>query len=244
MKTLEEIKEILQNQKPYLAKKYGVTEIGVFGSYLILWSTARRTTLRYTGELTLSQLATAGDGSSWGVDGTSVPFTGVAASLNGFWRWGWWLSGWWLSGWWLSGRRLSCRWLSGWGWGWRGRSRRPTRPAKPPYPKQGQPNDDNQDHTQHTPEDHPIGAGLAGSFCHRGWRCQLRFSDIISDQAGLLVSIGLAFSSKDRPSLPRRGNNLNCGLQSLDHVTGRDVAVCRLLGQRLQNDSFNGVIDS
>lgn len=34
MKTLEEIKEILQDQKPYLAKKYGVTEIGVFGSYV------------------------------------------------------------------------------------------------------------------------------------------------------------------------------------------------------------------
>ncbi len=32
--TLVEIKQILQAQKPYLAKKYGVTEIGVFGSYV------------------------------------------------------------------------------------------------------------------------------------------------------------------------------------------------------------------
>jgi predicted nucleotidyltransferase len=34
MKTLSEIKQILQPQKPILAKKYGVKEIGVFGSYL------------------------------------------------------------------------------------------------------------------------------------------------------------------------------------------------------------------
>ena len=34
MKTLTEIKEILQAEKSYLAKKYGVTEIGVFGSYV------------------------------------------------------------------------------------------------------------------------------------------------------------------------------------------------------------------
>ena len=33
MKTLTEIKQILQAQKPYLAEEYGVTEIGVFGSY-------------------------------------------------------------------------------------------------------------------------------------------------------------------------------------------------------------------
>jgi predicted nucleotidyltransferase len=34
MKTLTEIKQILQVQKPYLAEKYGVVEIGVFGSYV------------------------------------------------------------------------------------------------------------------------------------------------------------------------------------------------------------------
>lgn len=34
MKTLDEIKHILQAQKPYLAEQYGVTEIGVFGSYV------------------------------------------------------------------------------------------------------------------------------------------------------------------------------------------------------------------
>jgi predicted nucleotidyltransferase len=34
MKTLSEIQHILQEQKPYLAEKYGVTEIGVFGSYV------------------------------------------------------------------------------------------------------------------------------------------------------------------------------------------------------------------
>jgi predicted nucleotidyltransferase len=33
-KMLTEIKQILQAQKPYLAEKYGVTEIGVFGSYV------------------------------------------------------------------------------------------------------------------------------------------------------------------------------------------------------------------
>ena len=34
MKTLIEIKEILRTERPYLAEKYGVTEIGVFGSYV------------------------------------------------------------------------------------------------------------------------------------------------------------------------------------------------------------------
>jgi predicted nucleotidyltransferase len=34
MKTMDEIKRILQSEKPYLAEKYGVTEIGVFGSYV------------------------------------------------------------------------------------------------------------------------------------------------------------------------------------------------------------------
>jgi predicted nucleotidyltransferase len=34
MKTMDEIKKILQSEKPYLAEKYGVTEIGVFGSYV------------------------------------------------------------------------------------------------------------------------------------------------------------------------------------------------------------------
>jgi predicted nucleotidyltransferase len=34
MRTLAEIKKILHTQKPYLAQKYGVTEIGVFGSYV------------------------------------------------------------------------------------------------------------------------------------------------------------------------------------------------------------------
>ena len=34
MKTLEEIREILEAQKPYLADRYGVTEVGVFGSYV------------------------------------------------------------------------------------------------------------------------------------------------------------------------------------------------------------------
>lgn len=34
MKTLAEIKEVLEAQKPYLAEKYGVAEIGVFGSYV------------------------------------------------------------------------------------------------------------------------------------------------------------------------------------------------------------------
>jgi len=32
--TLAEIKQILQAQKSYLYEKYGVTEIGVFGSYV------------------------------------------------------------------------------------------------------------------------------------------------------------------------------------------------------------------
>ena len=34
MKTVAELKPILQAQKPYLAEKYGVTEIGIFGSYV------------------------------------------------------------------------------------------------------------------------------------------------------------------------------------------------------------------
>lgn len=33
-KTLAEIKQILQAQKPYLYEQYGVIEIGVFGSYV------------------------------------------------------------------------------------------------------------------------------------------------------------------------------------------------------------------
>jgi len=34
MKTLLELKEILREQEPYLAEKYGVQVIGVFGSYV------------------------------------------------------------------------------------------------------------------------------------------------------------------------------------------------------------------
>jgi predicted nucleotidyltransferase len=34
MKTVSEISRILQDQKPYLAEKYGVTEVGIFGSYV------------------------------------------------------------------------------------------------------------------------------------------------------------------------------------------------------------------
>jgi len=34
MKTFEEIKEILKKQKPFLMEKYGVKEIGIFGSYV------------------------------------------------------------------------------------------------------------------------------------------------------------------------------------------------------------------
>jgi predicted nucleotidyltransferase len=34
MKTLDEIKDILRAEKPYLAERYGVAEIGVFGSYV------------------------------------------------------------------------------------------------------------------------------------------------------------------------------------------------------------------
>jgi hypothetical protein len=33
MKTLDEIKSILQEQEPYLNERYGVVEISVFGSY-------------------------------------------------------------------------------------------------------------------------------------------------------------------------------------------------------------------
>lgn len=32
--TLSEIKQILRTHRPYLAEKYGVVEIGVFGSYV------------------------------------------------------------------------------------------------------------------------------------------------------------------------------------------------------------------
>ncbi|MCP4415260.1 MAG: nucleotidyltransferase family protein [Chloroflexi bacterium] len=34
MKTLAEIRRILEIQKPYLAKRYGIVEVGVFGSYV------------------------------------------------------------------------------------------------------------------------------------------------------------------------------------------------------------------
>ena len=34
MRTIADIKTILQAQKPYLAQKYGVVEIGIFGSYV------------------------------------------------------------------------------------------------------------------------------------------------------------------------------------------------------------------
>lgn len=34
MKTLNEIRQILQTRKPYLAEKYGIKEIGIFGSYV------------------------------------------------------------------------------------------------------------------------------------------------------------------------------------------------------------------
>lgn len=34
MRTIGEIKQVLQSKKPYLAEKYGVTEIGIFGSYV------------------------------------------------------------------------------------------------------------------------------------------------------------------------------------------------------------------
>lgn len=34
MKALNELKQVLQAQKPYLAEKYGVTIVGIFGSYV------------------------------------------------------------------------------------------------------------------------------------------------------------------------------------------------------------------
>jgi len=34
VKTLAEIQQLLKEQKPYLAQEYGITEIGVFGSYV------------------------------------------------------------------------------------------------------------------------------------------------------------------------------------------------------------------
>jgi predicted nucleotidyltransferase len=33
MKTLEEIKEILIKKKPFLKEKYGIKDVGIFGSY-------------------------------------------------------------------------------------------------------------------------------------------------------------------------------------------------------------------
>ncbi len=41
MKTLEEIKEILKKQKPFLKEEYGVSEIGIFGSLYLVRSYAR-----------------------------------------------------------------------------------------------------------------------------------------------------------------------------------------------------------
>ncbi|MFZ3058649.1 MAG: nucleotidyltransferase family protein [Candidatus Methanoperedens sp.] len=34
MKTLEEIKKIIKNQKPILREKYSVRQVGIFGSYV------------------------------------------------------------------------------------------------------------------------------------------------------------------------------------------------------------------
>ena len=34
MKSLDEIRQIIRDQKPYLSQKYGVEVIGVFGSYI------------------------------------------------------------------------------------------------------------------------------------------------------------------------------------------------------------------
>ncbi|MCZ7382543.1 MAG: nucleotidyltransferase family protein [Candidatus Methanoperedens sp.] len=34
MKTLEEIKKIIKNQKPVLREKYSVRQVGIFGSYV------------------------------------------------------------------------------------------------------------------------------------------------------------------------------------------------------------------
>lgn len=34
MKTVAEVRRILQDQKAYLAERYGVAEIGIFGSYV------------------------------------------------------------------------------------------------------------------------------------------------------------------------------------------------------------------
>jgi predicted nucleotidyltransferase len=34
MKTVAEIRRILQDQKPYLAERYGIAEIGIIGSYV------------------------------------------------------------------------------------------------------------------------------------------------------------------------------------------------------------------
>ena len=34
MKTFDQIRNILQKHKPYLAERYGIREIGIFGSYV------------------------------------------------------------------------------------------------------------------------------------------------------------------------------------------------------------------
>lgn len=34
MKSLDEIRQLIRDQKPYLAENYGVTIVGVFGSYV------------------------------------------------------------------------------------------------------------------------------------------------------------------------------------------------------------------
>lgn len=34
MLTLDEIRRVLEAQKPYLAERYGVVKIGIFGSYV------------------------------------------------------------------------------------------------------------------------------------------------------------------------------------------------------------------
>jgi uncharacterized protein len=34
MKSLTEIQRLLRDQRPYLAKEYGITEMGIFGSYV------------------------------------------------------------------------------------------------------------------------------------------------------------------------------------------------------------------
>lgn len=34
MKTFKEVREILQSEKAHLAREYGITELGIFGSYV------------------------------------------------------------------------------------------------------------------------------------------------------------------------------------------------------------------